>query len=296
MNPNALMDSGSETTGSSAIKTQGEPRSIKLRSESESNFRENSKLKSKALKLISNHCCRMNNILLNLTSYLMSHNSRLGRQTVSEGRGGRLFKFNNSLLTLRNNLLLPLMIIFLLPSIRLNFICPPVDDDGEHCLYNSSSGINFEERLLENSNLLWPLIKFPFDKMRLTLTGSGLINLVSAAKQQQVRDSRMDLQEEETRQFEHLLAEHRGGGGSSSNNNNYPPTRLMVSAVNSDNYEQPEGPSGDSTGPALVGSEQPVANSIVTSATGGNQLETRNDLPAVRALNVKCEKNHMTVS
>lgn len=163
-------------------------------------------------------------------------------------------------------ILLPLIIIISLPMLKVD----PIERQ-EH----------LQQQLLESSDFLIPLLRLPFDRLRLT---SGLISLVAAKVD---INSKQDLQEEETTHM--LQAEHRLA-------NNYAPVRSMVSAMpgSESNYDNNEGPN------IMAADDQPVANSMVSSSAASNinggAPETRNDLPAVRALNVKCEKNHMTVS
>lgn len=162
------------------------------------------------------------------------------------------------------------------------------------------------------NDLLMSLLSFPFDRLRLV---SGL-----GAHAKEI-SNRQDLQEEETRQMLMAPAEHRSSYLA-------PPPQQQQQAVyhqsphrgesegvgvaqggpqNQADLHQAEyagGPQGElpmETGAGLGPVEgtamaEPAGSGAGSSSGSSTGLQTRGDLPAVRALNVKCEKNHMTVS
>lgn len=164
-------------------------------------------------------------------------------------------------------------------------------------------------------------MRFPIDRLRLVSSGLGSV----AAKEAQ-----SDLQEEETHMQMMQPAEHRsaymssGGRGEPTGYQQVarPPQRLieMGHASHTGGAYQPttggpesvhpipgdqqpadyapsavDGAAGEQSGPIEAGTAT-ISESPSQTSLSGNGLQTRSDLPAVRALNVKCEKNHMMVS
>ena len=221
-------------------------------------------------------------------------------------------------------LLLPFVFVFLLPTIKLSpesrTSSPKSPTGGEFAVTN----------LLETSrlfgtttggDLLLALIRLPFDKMRLQM-GAG--SLVLAAESKEIISSKSDLQEEETHMMLLAPAEHRssygGGGGGGPAQVNYNPynqggdsgpqagephAQAMPAPGDyggpADSADQQNG-GGSGGGGNQAGGQGEATVSAEPASTGiglhneASSLQTRSDLPAVRALNVKCEKNHMTVS
>lgn len=171
------------------------------------------------------------------------------------------------------------------------------------------------------SELLLPLMRFPIDRLRLVSSGLGSV----AAKEAQ-----SDLQEEETHMQLMQPAEHRSAYLASSHQHQqvgyqqaprppqrviemnqgagYPPTTSGPEGAHGSNHAAEQQPgdyasndgstTGEQTGPNEVGTATISDSPGQTSLSGGggsSGLQTRSDLPAVRALNVKCEKNHMMV-
>lgn len=261
------------------------------------------------------------------------------RKNSSWSRLTTRFKFNIS-----SFVLLPLLCIFLLPTLRL--------DDRE--VYNNNNYHIDELRIIksdhqrDNLNLgtrsnIWPfgallgaLLKLPLDRLRLQ---SGLTLMASSAtvhqQQQHLHHPRphllshlnqkSDLQEEEQTNSMQLMlapaqqAERRSSYGSTSGQQQYadgnvdlhtgPYGTTLANDAESATVSVAHG-GGGASAETSAGAEQQVSGAL--TADGSNAaattaaaaatsstsaiMQARSDLPAVRALNVKCEKNHMTVS
>lgn len=227
------------------------------------------------------------------------------------------------------SILLPLLFVFLLPTFKLehqnnqNSLLYPAELRSSGAQLITLPGADKQWPVL--SELLMPLMRFPIDRLRLVSSGLGCV----AAKEPQ-----SDLQEEETHMQILQPAEHRSAyltqasgpqqqvAGSGYQQVSRPPQRLLElghgaggsyqpSTGGSENVhtipsadQQPAdyapnqadgATAGEQTGPMEVGTATISESPGQTSLTG-NGLQTRSDLPAVRALNVKCEKNHMMVS
>lgn len=213
-------------------------------------------------------------------------------------------------------LLLPFVIVFLLPTIRLSPETAPLD----HAI--SSVGGGCASSLLEashlfgsptsgpTSDLLLALIRLPLDRIKLQWGGLALL-----AESKEIISSKNDLQEEETHMMLLAPAEHRssyapaggpaqtggyhynqgGGGGGSDAGSQLHGGEAHAQVVPAPADYGPDSADQPMAGPGQ-GESTVVAESANGAQNGASSLQTRSDLPAVRALNVKCEKNHMTVS
>lgn len=215
-----------------------------------------------------------------------AHCSSAGNTAAEEPHKKRATQTNR--LSSQSFILLPFLLILTLPSLTLR---QPASDEAAH-LQATKAGLSL-------SGLLVALLTLPFDRLRLESA-----SLVGALEAKEI-NSKLDLQEEETHAM--LLApdDHRGSiytaaaGSQAPAGYAGPRGAQHAYATAGGQAEAQGGPpeyAGDEAqgGGAMdsVGSAEP-SSSISSSGSG---LQARNDLPAVRALNVKCEKNHMTVS
>lgn len=182
---------------------------------------------------------------------------------------------------------LPLIFAFILPTIKF-------DQQNEQ---TTAFHQNWPHDV--TSDFLLALVRLPIDRLRLESS------LMLGAQAKEVT-SKQDLQEEETHMMvapageqraNYVAAPHQAPGSghgyapdtpagshAAAELHTHPlPVEYAPAPVEA---EQAAGPAGDG-GPAPTGGG---------GTGGGSALQARNDLPAVRALNVKCEKNHMTVS
>lgn len=183
-------------------------------------------------------------------------------------------------------LLLPFVCILLLPSIKL-----------ERGLEQSAAKLRAETHLAPTARLLGALLRLPFERLHLE-SGLSLAAATPTGQPQTgqrqatpIRSARSDLQEEEQQQHTQVVllapsseAQRAGFAQDSPAAAAYveAPPSMAASTGGGAGETQPAGEQG-----ALVAAE---------GTSSASALQSRNDLPAVRALNVKCEKNHMTVS
>lgn len=209
-----------------------------------------------------------------------------------------------------HRLLLPFLCIFLLPTIKLHQpqleLPPPLtstmtadmelgqagqQSERQHCHHEAAASF---------AHILAAILRLPLDRLRLQ---SGL-PLASAATTA-AGASRSDLQEEEqTHVMLSAPAEQRASYAAAA----APvPVQLQgqhVAYVDAHGNEAGHQGGGEHYGAeGAAGQEQqapPDQLGALVAAEGSTSassaLQARSDLPAVRALNVKCEKNHMTVS
>jgi hypothetical protein len=200
-------------------------------------------------------------------------------------------------------LLLPFIFVFLLPTIRLS-PRPGAFERAPMAASLSDMAALGQHRLLESTagatgDLLMALIRLPFDKIRLQWSGG----LVLAAETKELMGAKSDLQEEETHMMLLAPAEHRSsyapapgghhhyGGGEPSGGEPHGSAPTPGSDYGPDPAD-PAAPGGEPS----VAAESAAGAGVGQHGGGASSLQARSDLPAVRALNVKCEKNHMTVS
>lgn len=213
-------------------------------------------------------------------------------------------------------LLLPLIFVFLLPTFRL--------EQREQSSWTPAQPEVLLSVLHETEHttgaLLMELIRLPLDRIRLEAAG---LMLGASAKE---ISTKADLQEEETHMLLLAPAEHRASyvaapisGGPAhgyphhqhhqhphhyeSGESGQPQGEMHVQALPGGEYGGSGAGAGDGGGTGepvasgQVGGPGSEATAISDTAVGqASALQARSDLPAVRALNVKCEKNHMTVS
>lgn len=208
-------------------------------------------------------------------------------------------------------LLLPLLIVFLLPTIKLDYH----NKHHHHHHQNAPADLQSPLLLMQAPSALLTLVRLPLDRLRFA------IGLASGADAFQIGE-RQDLQEEETMQLmspgerryaasPHYVPSvtqyHRQPAAMRP-----PPQRATTTQEMAAVYpahgsvQDSDGPSGDvasvtSADPSTSPGDQSMTapGTVVEGGEGAHtssSLQTRGDLPAVRALNVKCEKNHMTVS
>lgn len=222
---------------------------------------------------------------------------------------------------------LPIVLIFLLPTLQLT---QKDQYKFEELLeYSSISASSM-------SQLLVSLLRFPIDRLRFMSLGlpaceastysrevASLIDRANSVQlQPSIANERQDLQEEES----HVLLLNPGDSSRPVyNSHRSPPAELVGHSYGSVASEsaspvaagyaaemQQVDPGAANYGAApesVVVAENPAAlqpeasSSMATGtrhrvqqASTGSALQTRADLPGVSALNVKCEKNHMTVS
>lgn len=201
------------------------------------------------------------------------------------------------------SILLPFIILFLLPTLKLENkqnLVKSINHSSQQDYYSYSFNQLQHQTVLSRTlkEILIPMITFPFDRLR--FVSFGLIGQVSSKE----INSKHDLQEEETHLQMLAPAEHRAA------NNNYHAHHHPLSQVNN-NYNNQQGINSigirspdyagnqvdQAEGVGSVESGEPTGALMANSAgNANNALESRSDLPYVKALNVKCEKNHMTVS
>lgn len=304
--------------------------------------------------LIPNGC----NILAGKKNEVMMNNKLSKRGCCSSQTGAS--NNNNSLLI---SIMLPFLLIFLLPSFKLE-----IDDNKSNMIIvpsktpttTTKTKMTMVTNTIEHttlpimSELLLSLLKFPFDRLR--LNSIGFVNCVEAKEINMNHNSIIyrpnDLQEEETHMLIMAPAEHRSsflaptqqipaGYQQISRSNQrlqehstyqggpmetgvqmapqvapLPQAQLQLQPPQTQNQadlhngasDYANGPLGGESGGSGeglqgVGSVEggPESSSAsqggsLASSSASSGLQTRGDLPVVRALNVKCEKNHMTVS
>lgn len=219
--------------------------------------------------------------------------------------------------------------MFLLPSLQLT----TVDNDDNNNIHSvrdqTTNAADATNELLPFpaaaafGQLFVAILRLPFDRLRLV---SGVTSFGAEAKEAATQ-SRQDLLEEETHMQligpagEHPRAAYLASGGGTGTGSAAGQAMMLRSAQRSAGPEagyvpadsvhgagesaasdyglaaadQGEGgPMGTVEGTSIA---EPGPHMAAGGGSGGSAgLQTRGDLPAVRALNVKCEKNHMTVS
>ena len=189
-----------------------------------------------------------------------------------------------------------------MPFLILFLVRPPSARWETHREQGSQEGIETrrptEPELV--TELLASLMRFSLGRFRLQ---SGL----QLAEAKEIISSKSDLQEEEEQTHLMLVApaEHRSYGPGAASGAYAAPEGPQQQHQHQHQHQQQGEPHGPlpadyGEGPATViehgGGGEGSVEGPAPVATGSSQLQTRADLPAVRALNVKCEKNHMTVS
>lgn len=182
-------------------------------------------------------------------------------------------------------------------------------NDNDHCW---SSLMATTETTTNTARLLLELVKLPLDRLQLQTGGliSGVYGreiLIAGGK------NNNDLQEEEQTHMMLLAppAEHRssyGSGGHAYVHDSGHPTGQAHGEPIPAEYqaggasEQPDpqmaapGVGSSSSEHQLHQHQTGVLVDPQSARPPPSALQTRSDLPAVRALNVKCEKNYMMVS
>lgn len=197
---------------------------------------------------------------------------------------------------------LPFVIALLLPtSIKLT-----IKTSDQQQLLAPQHRLNQEAdarplMLHDTSELLLALVRLPFDRIRLQTS----VGLSMGAHAKEIVSNKDEMQEEETHMLLVAPAEHRSSYLPAGGPQAYGPYGGETHQAGGEPHMQAI-PAGGGGGPdyglANDPMEQPQGGGgeVVAESTAAQQhnsaLQTRSDLPVVRALNVKCEKNHMTVS